>query len=125
VPPLEPEVVPPELPPDPDAEPPELEPLPELESAPVFPVLEPHEKTRPTAIAATIEEASVIVFAGERGRVIPSMLRLKRPAAQDVGQGSGDIHPPPFGATRHAPSEGQNLREVWLEDGVLIECVPA
>jgi hypothetical protein len=86
VPPLELEVVPPELPPD--AEPLDVEPLPDPEPdpSPVLPVLEPHEKTRPTAMAATIEEASVIVLAGDR--VIVRMLRLNRPAAQEGGQGA-------------------------------------
>jgi hypothetical protein len=70
-----PELVPPELPLD--AEPPELEPLPEPE--PALSVLEPHEKTRPTAMAATTEEASVIAVVGKR--VILVLLRCGPPAA--------------------------------------------
>jgi hypothetical protein len=81
VPPLEPEVVLPELPLD--AEPLELEPLPEAERSPALPVLEPHEKTRQTAMPAATEEASVIAVVGER--VIPVLSRLEPPAAQDVG----------------------------------------
>ncbi len=67
VPPLEPLVVPPELPPD--AEPLELAPLPEPEPAP--PGLDPHENTRPSAMAATTEEDSVIALVGQR--VIPGL----------------------------------------------------
>ena len=52
--------------PPPDAEPLEVEPLPDPEPSPGLPVLEPQEKTRPTAMAATSEEDSVIVRAGDR-----------------------------------------------------------
>jgi len=77
-PPLEPEDVPPELPPDPDP----LEPEPLSEPEPATVTLEPHEKIRPRTMAAAPEEASLIALVRER--VILGLLRLRHRAAHGV-----------------------------------------